>query len=1284
MKKRKFILISLLFAFIAVFACACASVKGTLIEFDGTYRFAYTPAMSTSCDEDMKIDGVLDESRYEGLKAYEHTQNGVSIRVVTSFSEKGAYIGATAIDPHYVYVKRMNYYKNSCFWLSIKAKDVTYDVGNACFNYYIDGKNAWNFNGKGFLADSTVTENDEGSVLTAELFIAWKDLNIDVSAGLPDCIRINPSYRSYDGIGTYNWITGMFFFTDRDRQECSGRFGADGYINADTENSEVGNAANGYAKSDGWDLSEVGNGIVKSDVDHSQGIFLKNIYSEAYVYSVSVEIGDDIYGKSPSGAGVMNAVSQIECSAFYLNGTSMREKSKAEYNTLGFYKNGAYSWVYNAGGYITPDYDSYGGKVKYTVLKDGGAFYYIVNGKFVMSEYVEYLQGASCPGFFALDSAAVFSDYSARDLSGNRGEIDEILKTYGVYRINVASSTGGTAETSAYAVEEGESFTLTIRSAGRHVLSSLTAADGAGTVTDLYDYAAKNMKNGKLTIENVRSSLTVTPGFTRLSDTVKISGKIRTDEGKWLAGAEVTLKSENNNLLYYAMQSAANGDYAFYVPAEGSFVIGDRTVECNGTYRLGVKCGGYLPVYDTINVNGAAEKDYTLQRPEYSIESYGIIEDNGVYSAADELSSRTADYKLFETENAQIALLQAKIVLPENGTLTNGQSVGFTFTDGSKLAEDKIDTQSKVREKGNYHTREIGLAGSGVFLSSYMIGCKSRYPGVWGAGTFSELQYDKDNSSLWSETNERTLSLALYKDVLYVWIDETFVISLSTTDTNYFADPVITAGGGYRFGVFFMATGSKEISAEVTENYGDDALAILSDENGIYRDEIFPAPAESESITFADGVYMVDSLSFRQSGYAYTSPAIYAKTAVYSVKIHVDNVAENAEIDGFSDWTTNIGVTVSNGAVITSSVAGRSDTLNRFYSVQLGLNKYGAISTVASCLALASRLDTGDVYAEKTIVEKNKLVAGKDKILTVILYNGALYMFADDLYVTSLPVTYARFAVDGYSFGEDDGFKFGVNVTNLDTTKNKAAVTVVTEKYEAEALAEIRNNVIYSTRVLAKTVNDMSKAGNTYTTLRTGWAATSYYFDSLTYVDCAVYSVKIKNTEAISSISGSENFAGICFTDGTIMPADKVYRDNAAGTLYACEIGFRNTTYNSLVLGRTLTPQSSQNGRDCLGVYGASSTASANGEVTLTVVYQSDMINVYVNGEKKYSVSVTDEKFSATGSVSGTTYKFNAGAKLAFGVMSFNQSGNLSFEVLTELYGEAAASHIAENYTESV
>ena len=86
-----------------------------------------------------------------------------------------------------------------------------------------------------------------------------------------------------------------------------------------------------------------------------------------------------------------------------------------------------------------------------------------------------------------------------------------------------------------------------------------------------------------------------------------------------------------------------------------------------------------------------------------------------------------------------------------------------------------------------------------------------------------------------STVTERTLTIALYGGSVYIYVDETFVRSISINDTNYFADVwgcTFNATDKFTFGVCSSRMYHDEQQNNVTftvltEKYGDEAVTEI-------------------------------------------------------------------------------------------------------------------------------------------------------------------------------------------------------------------------------------------------------------------------------------------------------------------------------------------------------------------------------------------------------------------------------------------------------------------------
>ena len=176
-------------------------------------------------------------------------------------------------------------------------------------------------------------------------------------------MRIIPYYRHVKAVGDAGenkWITPIFIYGGSPgwdynmsydenlnlnwyRPISGMKFGSVGYINADKPGALVGDAANGYSKSSGWDLSRIDEGVVKATGPDEQAIFFKGINSSKYMVSAKMKmLGGAMHAGNwkdqyPS-AGLINMRDETESIALYINGRSILDGAASwNFHTLDKY-----------------------------------------------------------------------------------------------------------------------------------------------------------------------------------------------------------------------------------------------------------------------------------------------------------------------------------------------------------------------------------------------------------------------------------------------------------------------------------------------------------------------------------------------------------------------------------------------------------------------------------------------------------------------------------------------------------------------------------------------------------------------------------------------------------------------------------------------------------------------------------------------------------------------------------------------------------------------------------
>ncbi len=1308
MKKKNKLVILLATICSLSFIGACSTSKDTSGKEIGEapdYEWTYAPTMADPCDEDMVIDGVLDEARWQGQQKLEHTEKGIKTTYTTIFTEKGLYIGAVAEDSKIEWTERLRYEENSCFWFSVKGAhiDTTSMKGTEVFNFYVDGKDASSLNHARYQAKGKTDKpyEEKPGVLTAELFVTWDALNIELGENgeLPEFVWINPHYRFVGSADRDTWLNPLLFFDNNDRQQCSGRFGEVGYINVDKENAVLGNAANGHSKSDGWDLTDIENGSVTSEVDHCQAIFFTDVYSDAYIYTVEAEVLSEKCNGKYGEVGVVDMVDEVAFHSFFLYQDSLLKKDFSKYATLSLYGTGFGGWTWVDSGVMKPEYSETDSKVKFTVIKDGGYFYYIVGDKLVMSKYVEYLDGASCPGLFALDCKAKFTAYEATDLSATPEKVDELLEEYGVYRVKKPDViSGGSLELATTAVLSGGNVNMTVTANNGFVLTGFTVNG-----EDKYAEVAEKLDKGQFTLENVTQTTEIVPTFTRIPDAVRVSGKIYVkDTTKPVLGATATVWG-NNPLLYYSNATASNGTYTFTLPKAGTQTIGGREFTFDGKYTFKAKASGYLSANDTFTLteDGSVTKDYEMAAPIFDEWNWDVVGEDGFYTPSGTHYYTSAHSYTSRQKSTQV-VYSVKISAPLGLTGYRGQlpNVGVTITDNNVLAEKTTNQNVSFTHDREVFSARIGLSNVGVVAHTLSIAHNARRLDrpVSDRWNFSTLNEDAAFSS---STTERTLTVVINNDTVFVYVDNKYICEVSLLDTNYFFGvSTFKAGSEYTVGVNTTNIDhtATPITFEVlTEAYGADASTLIQN-----APEFLEVRSKRVvNVTkIADKEYEFQS-GWMKYGYVYTTEKP-TDAAVYSVRITAGN-----DLIGSNNWFTNVGITFSNGDTIgsdtwytfvdTARITARTGNEKWLSGGQIGFNGVSSnyVATGEKYIGLSSGIMSS---ANERYYHPNGLIDGvfEEKTLTVLLYQGNLYVFVDDVYVTKVSLDDKAFDYkngnnEEKTLSSSDKLIFGIAAVNVAEATSVSA-KIEKELYGADALAEFEENELYKQALngpepLNTNVNITKNEAGEYV-LPSGWMKYGYVYTTEIPTDTAVYSVKFKAT---NDLIGSNNWftnVGITFSNGQTMGTDGWYALSSptkrAGNekwMSGGQIGFNGASVNGVSTGNKYVGLSSgvmtkANER----FYGSVDLDGVFTEKTLTLLLFKGEFYIYVNDVYVNKVSADEAVFDYV-NANGEAREISSNDKFYFGVAGVNigEGCTITAKVEKELYGADALKEIEEN-----
>lgn len=571
------------------------TTKINVIENKDAYDWSYTKAFVGEKDADMNIDGALTEELWQDKQWLTHVEKGVNMRYTTAFTEKGLYIAAIAEDKRMQWNDTRAFMNNSSFRFYVVSNAAKQFYCFDCMSFYVDEKDSSCRQETRFEAKAVRGTGEDGTpTLTAEFFATWEDLHyeVDPETGMPEFARIVPMYRYVEGFESADnaFLKPIFAEVENDRVRNALLFDEKGYINVDQENAELGNAGNGFAKSDGWDLTDLDGGedgvkTVHTTVEHGQAIFFRNINSSRYSYSVDMKIKGGLNDPAPT-AGVcdMKSASEFNCMRIAGNPYLDSGKKTLTYYLLDFYETLWHDILYG---------DRTEGKgsdvINIRVIKDNTRYYYIFNDVYEFSVDLDWLGGKTCPGLYSLGADVEFSNWQVTDYEGaDKDEAFTALTDEYMYVVKVPENTsGGTLSLDKLAIRKGsnEAVKLTIRPAKGYMLTDILI-NGRSE----YDKLIKDMKEGVIELHPTES-LYIEAVFTPLpmDSCIRITGLVLRDNGAANIGLPYKVQSSEKglaNLLFFYDSTTTIGAFDVLLLRAGDYEIGGRKFSTNGVYTL--------------------------------------------------------------------------------------------------------------------------------------------------------------------------------------------------------------------------------------------------------------------------------------------------------------------------------------------------------------------------------------------------------------------------------------------------------------------------------------------------------------------------------------------------------------------------------------------------------------------------------------------------------------------------------------------------------------------------
>ena len=778
-KKLSIIFLALALCVTAVFVTACGGKK-TGEKSD--YEWKYEKEFTDEHDADMTIDGALNEERWQGQQYLTHVQDGVTVNYTTVFTEKGLYIGAKAQDPDMKWNARFNFSNfngnpaNSAFWFNIKGPDVQDGHAMRAFNFFIDAFDSASRNQTRFEAKSKVNGDImkfEATEMTAELFVSWDALNIDVSDGLPGFVRIIPYYRHVKAVGDAGenkWLTPIFIYGNPGwdyglsydenlhqnwyRPISGMKFGSVGYINADKPGAVVGDAANGYSKSSGWDLSRIDEGAVKAVGPDEQAIFFKGIDSSKYMVSAKMKmLGGAMHAGNwkdqyPS-AGIINMRDETESIALYISGRSILDGAASwNFHTLDKYT--GWKDTYE-GSFAKPDgFNPQTDSIELKCIQYDENLFYFINDELALIKRVDWIKDGACPGLYGLSAEVEFTDFKATDYKDDADALKAIISEY-AYSVSVTAGDGGFVTIDKTALRKGDSLTVNVAPSAGYVLSSFEI-NGKDKKEDKYDYVVENLDNGKVVFDDITEDSSIVASFARLDGGVRVSGKISAG-GRAMTTSALTLTAPSDKRVFYTATPTSNGSFNFTLSPAGTYAVGAKTITLDGNYVLKIKTPGYRDKTIEITVNA---DDKSVRVPDVELEKNVVGGSVTIGGRAYDSAVNTWDMSA-EADSAVYAV---------NGS--NGSRVFFTDKTGKDAVVDfTISNKTEITEGGKYEAEPcmgVSLTDGGNRFDIFVLneGLRISPKGGWG-GTEAYNVSVPVNYSLRAKENPEKLTFRLVR-----------------------------------------------------------------------------------------------------------------------------------------------------------------------------------------------------------------------------------------------------------------------------------------------------------------------------------------------------------------------------------------------------------------------------------------------------------------------------------------------------------------------------------------
>ena len=591
-KKRLIFILSALCLISAFCFSACSDGGEAQINpIEKQYGYVYSSQYEGACDPDIKIDGNLDEAIWQNKKWYTSKYcadiYGTMPELnVTAFNTKyGAYIGVKVRDNNILYNGMLNPSKNSTlefYFYAEKTDTVLEDLDRSVRRaFMMDYAGELYSTGERFKRAFNISgEINSGNTVgaTVELFIPWSEMGIDVSDGTyPQIFRLLPTYRPI--LKGNSAHTPLFNKPFNPMHHISDYyvFDEDGYTDADKEGAIVGDAYNGTAKSGSWDLEELDKGVISvTEAGEYNSIFFRDAFCENFVAETTIYPLGGTKRRNGWYSGFFLLTTTGDYYTMMLDMRSERHatakdggKTLNKYSLTTLTEAHAKWEQINKIIKINPLVENGAERsgVRFKIIKDQDSIYYFVDGEYLYSESIDFVQGDVYAGIFNMNAYARFEDFSFKALSSE--EVVERLYESDVFDVNVSYTGGGEVVSDKKYTAKGESVNLKLLG-GSGYKFSFARLNGEDITEDVKEKAV----GGIYRIENVTDDISVEISFEEISAPLTLSGSL-VDEYGALEG-EIYLLSNSSGAYRYDLESSTDKGFEIKVDSDEYSVFVDN------------------------------------------------------------------------------------------------------------------------------------------------------------------------------------------------------------------------------------------------------------------------------------------------------------------------------------------------------------------------------------------------------------------------------------------------------------------------------------------------------------------------------------------------------------------------------------------------------------------------------------------------------------------------------------------------------------------------------------